>query len=125
MGAKIEKIAYIINDGPNREELFDAFRYSRNKEVIFPIHFTLLKNNSDPTHSECKTRNARITGIDYDGEEDGDGYSFVIRGKLDVHFCSEGLYCDNLRANYETCRFEACYNTQTHRGRMMIQLFHL
>lgn len=123
MGSKITRVSYIIENGPDRETLFDAFKHLRNKEVNIPIHFTLLENDIEPKYSRCKTRNVQITGIDHDGEEDSTGHSFVIRGKMDVCFYPEASYCDSLRANFETHRFDACYDTQTHRGRLMFQIF--
>lgn len=115
MGATITRAAYNIKDGPNRETLFDAVKYALTESVIIPIHFVVVEDGSDD--AAVKVKNTKIIGIDND--DNGSGHAFVIRGKMDVCFHPEAMCNDNLPLNYQTCRFEACYDTQTHRGRLM------
>ena len=117
MSVKNKKATYIIEDGPCRELLFDALKYSYDKNVKMPVRFYIAKQNNDSGSPEYyKAKNTRINGIDH---EDGFGHSFIVRGYLEICF-GESICNDIIKDDYTHCQFVACYSTQTRRGRITL-----
>ena len=92
----------IIEDGPDREMLIDAFKYAYDEEANSSINFILVGNSSFKDYDHIK-----ISGLDH---EKGDGHSFIIRGYI---YLRQG-------SSSESRQFIACYDTRTRKGRALI-----
>ena len=104
-----------IVDGPNRDMLFDACKYARDKTVRIPINFIVAIGYGIPKNHpgfQMYVSDIKIASIEH---EDGSGEKFNLRG-----YCKADL--DSTVGNAETCtsyKFEAYYDTKNRSGCIM------
>ena len=116
MGVNPKKETFLIEDGPCRERLFDALKYAYDKGVNMTVKFSIAPDKDSHPSDHFKVKNVRIAGIDH---EDGTGHSFIVKGYLEICF-GETMCNDIIKTDYTYCRFDACYSTQTRRGRIAL-----
>lgn len=111
--------SYSIVGGPNKDLLFDAFKYANSENVRVPLDFhvalafTAPLNDPGCAYVKMALKNVVVTGISH---EDGSGESFIIEGRCDADLHS---FCVTEYV-YEHYRFKAYYNTQRRKGTFTI-----
>ncbi|MBR3180047.1 hypothetical protein IKF57_00735 [Candidatus Saccharibacteria bacterium] len=114
MNTKKKKF-YDIVGGPNRDAIFDACKYAKDKNVVFPLEFKVSTGyTGHPDEPEAayvlmKAKNFSIYSIEH---EDGSGQSFNLKGHLEIEVYLEHHTVPSWRPRY----FEAYYNTKTRKG---------
>ena len=111
MNTKAKK--YDVIDGPNRDTLFDACKYSYDKNMRIQVGFTIAaayttsKKSGKAAYIPMDATDFRICSI---GHEDGSGKSLIIQGycKADVRPFGTGVY--------RTYKFDMYYHTGDRRG---------
>lgn len=109
---EIKERHYEIFNGPNRDMLFDACKYSRDRATKFAINFkvaagyTMPRNHPGCAYVPMDMSDVTIHGIEH---EDGSGESFNIHG-----MCKAALHIPSGDAKFY--KFKAYYNAKTRTG---------
>ena len=110
-----EMVILGIIDGPSRDTIFDAMKYSY--ETRIPLDFKIVRGDSvsEDGRSGSKdmlgTRDIEIHTIQH---EDGTGFKFNLEGYVDIKIESQG---------YIPRRFKAFYNAKSRKGNITLKKF--
>ena len=123
MSVETKKKYCKIKDGPDLNTIFDALKYAREEKIIIPIDFVIVQkceSHSGEEELSLKTKNIRLRSFAYDDIKKINDYNITMSGYMDVCFNPYAMCGDNLIMQYDYCRFDAWYNTQTKDGRITI-----
>ena len=118
---KMNSHTYQIESGPNRENLFDAFKYAYDENAHIPLNFQIALSYTQPRNRQncayvpAKVKDFRITSIQH---EDGSGESFNLTGH-----CKANLRItlpEDGEIHYLSYRFRAYYNTRKREGSIVL-----
>lgn len=101
------KITFSINDGPNRERLFDHVKYLHEENVpIVPARFSAW---AQPKGIKAKVAGMRIDTIRH---KDNTGYSFILEGSCTIDVV------DSTEERFSQHEFRASYNSRRRKGEL-------
>ena len=122
MGISTKKLSYRIEDGPNKKRIFDALDYALEKNIMIPIHFTIL---DEAARRPVEVKEIQLIGFKYDVDLKHIG-TFTESEKNQLMLFGEMQVCpyetpDSEQA-YERATFKASYNAYIRKGRIAITI---
>ena len=130
------KYNYAIENGPGRDKLIEAFDKARERKIVVPVDFTIVQERANDSGEHIqrpiKTKYVRIKTIEHDdsnreyeeyGYEDDEEYDkdgLMLKGRMFVCL-NPGSNADEDK--YIKSTFWASYNTETHKGRIIIETY--
>ena len=106
--------SFSIENGPNKDRLFDSCKYAYDGQVNLPVDFkvalayTAPKDDPGCCYVLMPITDVSITSIEH---EDGSGDKFNLRG-----YCEADLEITSGSPHYRSYEFKAFYNSKSRKG---------
>lgn len=109
--------SFEINNGPSRDLIFDAMKYSYDEGKVIPVNFLISVAYTAPlddpgcAYVAAKLDSMTIESIEH---EDGSGYSFNIEGHCRAALSAAAA----IHSGMTWYKFRAYYNARSRKGRI-------